>query len=188
MKKKIIGLLSEDIEVKRALIKTQAKAIEALARMMLSTIRSGHKILIFGNGGSAADSMHLAAELVGRFRKERRPIPAIALTENAPLLTALGNDYSFDYIFERQVEGLGKKGDMALGISTSGKSKNVARGILKASKMRLKTAVLTGGLKGPLSRIADISISVPSVNTPRIQESHIAIIHIVCEIVENALR
>ena len=183
---KISKLINEDISVKKALIKTQTKSIELLAKTMIATLKAGNKILIFGNGGSAADSIHIAAELIGRFKKERIALPAIALTANISNLTALGNDYSFDYIFERQIEALGKKGDMAIGISTSGESENVIRGILKASKMGIKTAVLTGKNKGKLSKAADISIIVPSTNTPRIQEAHITIAHIVCEIVEDA--
>lgn len=187
MKKRISELLIEDTDVKKALLKTQIAAIEALAKMMISTVKAGGKILVFGNGGSASDSLHIVAELVGRFRKERKSIPAIALSANISLITALGNDYGFEYIFERQIEGLGKKGDMALGISTSGKSKNVIRGIKKASEMNMKTAVLTGKSEGELSHIADVSVKVPSDNTPRIQEAHITIGHIVCEIVEDAL-
>jgi len=154
---------------------------------MLKTIKSGHKILLFGNGGSASDSLHIAAELVGRFKKERKAIPAMALTANISTLTALGNDYNFEYIFERQVEAFGNKGDMAIGISTSGSSKNVIRGISKASKMGIKTAALTGNKTGELSRIADICIRVPSDNTPRVQEAHITIGHIVCELIEDAI-
>ena len=187
MQKKIAALISEDIRVKCALLKNQVDSIAKLARTMLFTIRAGNKILIFGNGGSASDSIHIAAELVGRFRRERNPLPAIALTENISTITAIGNDYNFEYVFERQIEALGRKGDMALGISTSGKSKNVIRGIKKASELNMKTAVLTGRSKGTLSRISDISIRVPSNNTPRIQEAHITIGHIVCEIIEDEL-
>jgi D-sedoheptulose 7-phosphate isomerase len=187
MEQKIIALIKESIDVKNELLKSQTDNIAKLAKAMLLTIKSGNKIMLFGNGGSAADSIHIAAELVGRFRKERDAIPAIALTANISTLTALSNDYSFWHIFERQIEALGKKGDMALGISTSGKSKNVIRGISKASKMKLKTAVLTGKSKGMLTQIADISVNVPSDSTPRIQEAHITIGHIVCEIIENAL-
>jgi D-sedoheptulose 7-phosphate isomerase len=186
MKKKIEGLLKESIDVKNKLLETRVGEIEKLARAMLETIKSGHKILLFGNGGSATDSLHIAAELVGRFRKERKALPAIALTANVSTITALGNDYNFGYIFERQVEAIGIKGDMAIGISTSGSSKNVVRGILKASKMGIKTAALTGNRTGELSKIADMCIRVPSDNTPRIQEAHIAIGHIVCELIENA--
>lgn len=186
MKKKITGLLKEGISVNSKLLDTQVEEIAKLANAMLQTIKSGHKILLFGNGGSAADSLHIAAELVGRFRKERKAIPAIALTENISTITALGNDYNFDYIFERQIEAFGNKGDMAIGISTSGGSKNVVAGIRKASDMGLKTAVLTGETKADLFKIADICVRVPSTSTPRIQESHITIGHIVCELIEDA--
>jgi len=186
MKDKITSLINESVAVKNNLLKSQVSAIEALANMMLATIKSGNKILIFGNGGSASDSIHIAAELVGRFQKERKAIPAIALPANVSILTALGNDYGFDNIFERQVEALGKQGDMALGISTSGKSKNVIKAVSKAAAMKMKTAVLTGN-GGELSGIAAVSVKVPSDNTARIQESHILIAHIVCEIIENAL-
>jgi len=186
MQKKIAELLKESVDVKNKLIESGLKDIEKLASAMLDTLKSGHKILLFGNGGSASDSMHIAAELTGRFKKERKALPAIALTANVSTLTALGNDYNFEYIFERQIEAFGVKGDMAIGISTSGSSKNVAAGILKASKMGLKTAALTGNKIGELSKIADICIRVPSSNTPRIQEAHIAIGHIVCELIEDA--
>ncbi|MBU4342738.1 MAG: SIS domain-containing protein [Candidatus Omnitrophica bacterium] len=187
MKKKIQSLLNESILVKQRLLKSQLRETEKLARMMLATIKSGHKILIFGNGGSAADSIHIAAELVGRFQKERKAVPCIALTSNISTLTAIGNDYGFDFIFERQIQALGKKGDMAIGISTSGKSKNVLRGIQASSKAGLKTAVLTGQNKTRLSEISDVSIRIPSTNTARIQEAHITLAHIICEIIEDAL-
>lgn len=186
MKDKITSLINESVAVKNSLLKSQVSAIEDLANMMLATIKSGNKILIFGNGGSASDSIHIAAELVGRFQKERKAIPAIALPANISIVTALGNDYGFDSIFERQVEALGRQGDMALGISTSGNSKNVIKAVSRAAAMKMKTAVLTGG-GGELSGIAEVSVKVPSNNTARIQESHILIAHIVCEIIENAL-
>ena len=184
---KIKNLIKEDIKVKEALSKNQLEAIEALSDLIISTVRSGNKILVFGNGGSASDSLHIAAELVGRFRKERAALPCIALTSNVSTLTALGNDYSFDSIFERQIEALGKKGDLAIGISTSGRSKNVIKAVQKAGSLELKTVALAGEYEGELSKIADISINVPSGNTPRVQEAHITIAHIVCEIVEDAL-
>lgn len=187
MQKKIAKLIKESIDVKKALLKGQVDSIAELAKLMTATIKSGHKIILFGNGGSAADSMHIAAELVGRFRKERKALPAIALTENISSITALSNDYGFDCVFERQIEAFGQKGDMAIGISTSGRSKNVIRGILKASHVGLKTAALTGNKIGELSKITDLCIRVPSDNTPRIQEAHITIGHIVCELIEDAL-
>ena len=187
MRKKISSAINENIQVNKIIIENHLGDIEKAAKIMLSAIKKGNKIIIFGNGGSAADSIHIAAELVGKFHKKRRALPAIALTSNISSITALGNDFSFDYIFERQIEAFGEKGDVALGISTSGKSKNVIRGIEKAKKLNLKTVVLTGKNKTLLSQIADVSIRVPSDSTPRIQEAHITIGHIVCEIIENAL-
>lgn len=187
MKNKIKELINESIQVKKELLGTQLEAISSLAEMMLEVIKGGNKILIFGNGGSAADSMHTSAELVGRFKKERRALPCISLTDNVSILTALSNDYSFECIFERQIEALGKEGDLALGLSTSGKSKNVICGIQKAIKMKLKTAVLIGKEDTELSRLSQVAVKVPSGNTARIQESHITIAHIVCEIVEDAV-
>lgn len=187
MKNKIAALIKEDIRVKEMLLKGQVDNIQKLASMMIKTVKKGNKILLFGNGGSASDSIHIAAELVGRFRKERKALAAIALSSNISILTALSNDYGFESIFERQIEALGKKGDMAIGISTSGKSENVIRGILKAGSMKIKTAVLTGKYKGRLSRAADLAINVPSSNTPRVQEAHITIGHIACELIEDAL-
>ncbi len=184
---KIKNLIKEGIKVKESLSKNQIETIETLSNLIISTVKSGNKLLVFGNGGSASDSLHITAELVGRFRKERAALPCIALTSNVSTLTALGNDYNFDSIFERQIEALGKKGDLAIGISTSGKSKNVIKAIQKAKSLDLKTAVLAGEYKGELSKIADIAINVPSNNTPRVQEAHITIAHIVCEIVEDAL-
>lgn len=187
MKKKIEDIINEDIRVKKALLKDQTHKIAALAKMITATIKSGNKVLVFGNGGSAADSIHMTAELVGRFRKERRPLAAISLASNISSLTALSNDYDFEYVFERQVEALGKRGDLAIGISTSGKSKNVRRAIQKAAKMKMKTAVLMGKTRTELYKMSDISIMVPSNNTPRVQEAHATILHILCELVEDAL-
>lgn len=187
LKSKIASLIKEDILVKTSLLRGQVDNIAALAKLMRATIKKGSKVLIFGNGGSASDSLHIAAELTGRFRKERRGLSAIALCSNVSSLTAIGNDYGFDHIFERQVEALGRKGDMALGISTSGNSKNVARGIIKAAGLGMKTAVLTGEKGTRLSRIADAAVMIPSNNTPRIQEAHITVAHIICEIIEDAL-
>lgn len=187
MKRKIIALLNESIKVKKAVIASCVEDIERLAQKMISTVRSGNKVMLFGNGGSATDSMHIATELVARFQKERRPVPALELVSNISSITAIANDYNFDNIFERQIQAFGKKGDMAIGISTSGTSKNVIRALKKASTMGITTAALTGKSKRGLSEISDISINVPSTHTARVQEAHIAIGHILCELVENAL-
>jgi len=150
-------------------------------------LERGNKILICGNGGSAADSQHFAAELVGRFKLERKGLPAIALTTDTSILTAIGNDYGFDQIFERQVEALGKEGDILVGISTSGNSENVIRAVKKAKEIGIYTIGLLGKSGGKLKDLVDLSLVVPSNNTPRIQECHVLIYHIVCEEVEKRL-
>ncbi|MBF0490847.1 MAG: D-sedoheptulose 7-phosphate isomerase, partial [Candidatus Omnitrophica bacterium] len=148
---------------------------------------NNHKLFFCGNGGSAADSQHIAAEFVGRFQKERKAWPAIALTTDTSALTALGNDYSFDIVFSRQLEALGQKGDVLVGISTSGNSKNVLEAVKKAKELGMTTIGVTGGTGGQLASLCDITIVAASAKTARIQESHLCIFHSICELVENAL-
>jgi D-sedoheptulose 7-phosphate isomerase len=186
MKNKIRELISEDIAVKQELLKTRVGDIEKAAEMIISSVKKGGKLLLCGNGGSAADCQHIAAEMVGRFKKERKAIPAIALTTDTSILTAIGNDYGYDVIFKRQVEALGNKNDVLIGVSTSGNSKNVLEAVQLANQIGMATIGLTGEGGGMLSRIAKLAISVPSKNTPRMQESHILIAHIICELVEDA--
>jgi len=157
------------------------------AMLIARCLRGGGKLLLFGNGGSAADAQHLAAEFVGRFRIERQALPAIALTTDSSILTAVGNDYGFDQIFARQVQALGRPGDVAIGISTSGNSPNVNGAIKQAAKQDLKTIGLAGKDGGSLVKSVDVSIVVASTNIARIQECHITIGHILCEVVENEL-
>jgi len=157
------------------------------AMLIARRVRSGGKLLLFGNGGSAADAQHLAAEFVGRFRIERQALPAVALTTDSSILTAVGNDYGFDQIFARQVQALGRPGDVAIGISTSGNSPNVNSAITQAAKQELKTIGLAGKDGGSLAKCVDISITVASTNVAMIQECHITIGHILCELVENEL-
>jgi D-sedoheptulose 7-phosphate isomerase len=157
------------------------------AMLIARCLRGGGKLLLFGNGGSAADAQHLAAEFVGRFRIERQALPAIALTTDSSILTAVGNDYGFDQIFARQVQALGRPGDVAIGISTSGNSPNVTSAITQAAKQELKTIGLAGKDGGSLAKCVDISITVASTNVAMIQECHISIGHILCELVENEL-
>ena len=185
MKDKIIRDIQDNIRVKEALIQTQVTLIEKTALTLVECLKNGRKIIFFGNGGSASDSQHLAAEFVGRYEKERRALAAIALTTDTSILTAVGNDYGFDRIFERQIEGLGHKGDVAVGISTTGNSQNVLRGIQKAKAMGLITIGLSGRDGGQLSSLVDVSVVVPSNKTSRIQESHIMIGHILCERVDE---
>lgn len=148
---------------------------------------SGHKLLVFGNGGSASDAQHIAAELVGRFQCERRGLAAIALTADQSVLTALGNDYGYNSVFERQIEAHGQHGDVAWGISTSGNSSNVVRALEKARSMGLKTIGLTGLGGGQMASFCDVLLAVPSRETPRIQEIHLMTYHSICEAVEKAI-
>lgn len=159
--------------------------IQAAATLCKDALDAGHKVLFCGNGGSAADSQHLAAELVGRFVKERRSLPAIALTTDTSILTAVANDYAYDDVFARQVEGLGQAGDVLVGISTSGNSKNVVKAVEEAKKKGLKTIAFTGQGGGRLGELCDVTVAVPSKVTARIQEMHILAGHIICELVEE---
>jgi len=188
MQEIIKKLISENIESQKNLLSGDTVSlIQKAAQLIVSSLQKGGKILIFGNGGSAADSQHMAAELVGRFKKERRAIPAIALTTNTSILTALANDYGYDIIFSRQIEALGNKNDVVLGISTSGNAKNVLEGVLTAKKLGIPAIILSGKDGGKLTPEADLAIVVKSLDTPRIQESHILIIHILCELIENEM-
>ena len=159
--------------------------ISVASAIISQSLKHGGKVIIFGNGGSAADAQHMAAEFVGQYLKVRKSLPAIALTANTSTLTAIGNDYGYDKVFSRQIEGLANSKDIVIGISTSGNSKNVIDG-LKAAKIRgASTIALIGKKKCKMDTTADIVIKVPSESTPRIQEMHILIIHTICEIVEN---
>ncbi len=162
-------------------------AVVNVAEAMTKCLRSGNKILFFGNGGSAADAQHLAAELSGRFLKERRSLSGWALTTNSSVLTAIGNDYSFDDVFARQVEGIGSPNDLAFGISTSGNSPNVLRALSAAREKGLVTVGLTGRTGGKLPNAVDHCICIPSDQTPRVQEAHILTGHILCELIEETL-
>lgn len=180
-------IFRESIEVKERCLADNAAKIVELARLMTECFRKGNKVLIFGNGGSAADSQHIAAELIGRFQKERRGLPAIALSADTSILTSLGNDYSFEIIFARQIEALGQNGDVALGISTSGHSANVIAAMRAAKKRGMNTVALTGQGGGKLAGEVDLCLAVPSKVTARIQEAHSVIAHAFCELVEEAL-
>jgi D-sedoheptulose 7-phosphate isomerase len=162
-----------------------ASKINNIAELITKAILNGNKILIFGNGGSAGDAQHIAAELTGRFLKERIGIPAIALTTDSSALTAIGNDYGFEYIFSRQVESLAKKNDVLLGISTSGNSKNVINAFNKGIEIGTINIALTGNDGGKLNDIIENVIIIPSSTTARIQELHILIGHIICEIIDS---
>ena len=163
------------------------EGVVKVAEAMTKCLRSGNKILFFGNGGSAADAQHLAAELSGRFLKERKSLSGWALTTNSSVLTAIGNDYSFDEVFARQVQGIGNSDDVAFAITTSGNSPNVLRAVDVARDMKLVTVGLTGRTGGELQSAADHCICIPSDHTPRIQEAHILTGHILCELIEETL-
>jgi D-sedoheptulose 7-phosphate isomerase len=161
--------------------------IERAAALWTRSLTEGGKILLFGNGGSAADSQHIAAELVGRYHKERKAFAAMALTVNTSNLTAIGNDYSFNEIFARQVEAHGRRGDVGVGLSTSGNSPNIVAALVKAKEMGLHTIAMTGRKGGKCAEVAELALRAPSDSTPRVQELHITIGHIICEIVETDL-
>lgn len=167
----------------RAFFATVGKA----GRMLAKALRSGNKVLFFGNGGSAADAQHLAAELTGRFMKERPSLAGLALTTNSSSITALGNDYGYESIFARQIEGLARRGDVAVGISTSGNSPNVLKALAAARSRKVITVGMTGAKGGKLASAVDYCIRIPSDSTPRIQEGHILAGHVLCEIVEQEL-
>ncbi len=159
--------------------------LEQMADVCRDAIRNGNKILFCGNGGSAADSQYLAAEFVGRFVKERQGLPAIAFTTDTSILTAIGNDYGYEDVFRRQVEALGREGDVLVGISTSGNSANVVKAFEQARKQGLKILALTGAKDSKMSELADVTIKVPSPVTARVQECHIMIGHMICEYIDG---
>jgi len=184
----VAASIRESLRVKRQMLgKEQVAAISAVARVLVDAFRRGAKVLVFGNGGSAADAQHFAAELVGKYCQDRPPLPALALTVNTSCLTAIGNDYSFAGVFARQVEALGHPGDVAVGISTSGSSANVLEGLKAARGRGLTTVALTGTHGGAMDKLADYCLKVPSAETPRIQEAHTLIVHSLSAIVEQEL-
>ncbi len=187
MKDIVLKALEESIEVKQGFIKENMDRLLVAAQQMSTCLASGHKLLIFGNGGSAADAQHIAAEFVNRFSGERRPLPALALTTDTSILTSIANDYSFDEVFSKQIRALGKKDDMAWGMSTSGDSKNVLYAMDAARNMGLFTLGFTGRGGGALAPRCDLALIVDSRATPRIQEAHITAGHILCELVERTL-
>ncbi|MEI6438191.1 MAG: D-sedoheptulose 7-phosphate isomerase [Candidatus Omnitrophota bacterium] len=186
MLQRIEAILNDSIEVKRAAIKHCLPSAEQAAQAITKAFQSDNRVFFCGNGGSAADSQHIAAEFIGRFQKERRALPGIALTTDSSILTCLTNDYSYDIIFSRQLEALGRKGDVIVGFSTSGKSANVIKAFERAKQMGITSVAFVGHDGGPMGKMADIAIIVPSKITARIQESHITIAHAICEVVENA--
>lgn len=181
----IIKQIEDSILVKRHLQK-DARMLDAIAEQIIQAFRRGNKVVLFGNGGSAADAQHIAAELAGKFYLDREPLPAMALTTNASCLTGIANDYGYETVFARQVRGLVRKGDVVIGISTSGNSPSVLLGVEEAKRLGAVTIGFTGQA-GKLSGLADYVLSAPSQNTPRIQEAHITAGHIICYLVEETL-
>jgi len=177
----------ESVEVKTRFLKENLPQLLDAIKLIAHAFESGSKLFLFGNGGSAADAQHLAAEFVNRYLMDRPPLPAIALTTDTSILTSVSNDLTFDEIFAKQLRALGRKGDVAIGISTSGNAANVIKGIEVAKEMGMKTVALTGHDGGGVAKVADISLIVSSTSTPRIQETHILIGHILCEMVEHQL-
>jgi D-sedoheptulose 7-phosphate isomerase len=181
--------IQSSIDAKQKLLADPAyiEQVTQAASAMVKSLRNGGTIFFFGNGGSAADAQHLAAEFTGRYLKERRPLPALALSVNSSSVTAIGNDYGFDLVFARPLEALGKAGDVAVGITTSGNSPNVVRALEVAKAKSIFTIAFSGAKGGLVKELADCPICIPSDQTPRIQECHILTGHVICEIVENAL-
>ena len=187
MLKNIRKSLLESADLKKQVAEKFGEIIEQAINLILISLKNGSKVLLMGNGGSAADAQHIAGELIGRFKLERNSIPAIALTTDTSILTSIGNDYGFDRVFERQIESLGCEGDIVIAISTSGNSKNVIEALKKSKKNKMKSIGLLGSDGGQIKQLVDLPIVVPSSNTPRIQETHITIGHIICEEIEKEL-
>ncbi|HOD28239.1 MAG TPA: D-sedoheptulose 7-phosphate isomerase [Syntrophales bacterium] len=187
MEDHIIRSFKEGSELKEVFLNENLGQVVQAIEAITAALQAGNKVLLFGNGGSAADAQHLAAEFVNRFMIERPPLPAIALSTDTSILTSIGNDYDFSEIFSKQIRALGQEGDVAWGISTSGKSVNVVRGLEMAKKKGLVTIGLTGGDGGDIARIVDHALIVSSRNTPRVQEVHIAVGHVICEMIDYKL-
>jgi D-sedoheptulose 7-phosphate isomerase len=181
----VVKQIEESVKVKEQL-KGETKTLIAIAEIIVRAFREGKKVILFGNGGSAADAQHIAAELSGKFIRDRSPLPAIALTTNSSSLTAIANDYGYDSVFARQLQPLADKGDVVIGISTSGNSPNVLLAMEQAKRCGAITIAFTGR-RGKLKGLADYVLSVPSVKTPRIQEAHITLGHIICYLVEEEM-
>ena len=186
MKDVILGILEAGITAKRNCVESNMDNIIKAAEMLADCLATGGKVLLFGNGGSAADAQHLAAEFINRFQIERPPLAAIALTTDTSVLTSIANDYRFDDIFTKQIIALGKKGDIAWGMSTSGNSPNVVKAVKAARKLGISTIAMTGR-GGELAECADLVLAVESDTTARVQETHIALGHMLCELVERKL-
>ena len=189
LKSQLIGSILEEHEAafKGSFGAENIKLLEQISEQIAEAFKRGNKLLLCGNGGSAADAQHIAAEFIGRFKRERKSLPAIALTTDSSILTALANDYSYETVFSRQVEGLGEKGDILIGLSTSGTFKNVVEAVKRAKELGLVTIGLTGKSGGDLKKLCDFNFSAGSGKTPHVQEMHITALHAISEAVEDIL-
>jgi D-sedoheptulose 7-phosphate isomerase len=187
MQNEIKAMIQESAETKKIVADTLSPQIEMAVNIIANAFRNNKKILIAGNGGSASQASHIAAEFVGRYKIERKGLPAIALTTDLAAITAIGNDYGFDAIFKRQIEALGNEGDVFIALSTSGNSQNIIRAVEKAKKMNIKVIGFLGKDGGKMKNTSSVEIIVPSDSTPRIQEAHLMILHIICELVDKEL-
>jgi D-sedoheptulose 7-phosphate isomerase len=187
MKDSIQKIFEESARVKVAFARENADRIVEVVQLIAQAFREGKKVVLFGNGGSATDASHIAAEFVNRFLMERPPLPAISLNTDPAVLTSISNDYSYDQVFSKQLAALGHEGDVVIGISTSGNSPNVIKALDVAKKNGMKTVVLTGGTGGKMKNMADYTFIVPSKHTPHIQETHITLGHIICQMVDEEL-
>jgi len=187
MKEFVLNAFSDSANVKQQFARDYADRIVQVAQLIATALREGHKVLLFGNGGSATDAAHIAAEFVGRYKRERAPLPALALATDIAAITCISNDYGFEELFARQVRAHGRKGDIAIAISTSGNSPNVLKGVAAAQECGLTTIGWTGGTGGKLAALVDHPFVVPSSVTARIQETHITLGHVLCELAEEQL-
>jgi D-sedoheptulose 7-phosphate isomerase len=183
----LVACLRESIDLKTAVLGDEALLAEAaqVAVLVAAALRAGNQVLLFGNGGSAADAMHVAAELVGRFKAERAALPALSLSDNVSSLTAIANDFAYERVFARQIEAFGRPGDVAIALTTSGLSKNIIRGLEVAAARGLRTVAFTGASGGDCVRMAEVCLRVPSTDTARIQECTVLVCHAICEWVEQ---
>lgn len=187
VEEEILNFFKESGEIKERFVRESLASLTAVIRTIAQAMEAGNKVLLFGNGGSAADAQHIAAEFVNRISMERPPLPAISLVTDASVLTSISNDYSFSEVFAKQIKALGRAGDIAMGISTSGNSVNVVRAFEVAREVGIITVALTGNNGGAIAEMADYTLIVPSDKTPRIQEAHITVGHVICEMVEHLL-
>ena len=186
MQNKIKNMIQESAETSK-FCETLLPQIEKAARLVVNVLKNKKKILLIGNGGSSSQASHIAAEFVGRYKIERNGMPAIALTADMAAVTAISNDYGFESVYERQIEAFGNEGDVLIAISTSGNSKNIVKAVEKSKKMNIHVIALLGKGGGNLKNTSNVEIIIPSNNTPRIQEAHLMILHIICELVDNQL-